>query len=170
MRQFGRVGALGSMAILVGLCALVAASPVLAADSAVSIPSLSFDPETVTIDVGDTVTWTNEDDVAHTVTADDDSFDSGALSPGNSETVTFATAGTYAYHCTIHSSMTGTVVVEIAAGAGEDDGMTPAPTDTIGSAVDAFAELGAVAISLAVLGLAMLFGTWLAGRRFGNGA
>jgi plastocyanin len=156
------------MAILLGLGALIVTGPVLAADSDVSIPSLSFDPETVTIDVGDTVTWTNDDNVAHTVTADDDSFDSGPLSPGSTETVTFASAGTYAYHCTIHSSMTGTIVVEAAAGAAEDDDMTPAPTDTIGSAVDAFAELGAAAISLAVLGLAMLFGTWLAGRRFGN--
>lgn len=167
MRRFRRIGALVSMAAVVGLGAAVAVGPALAADSDVTIPGLSFNPDTVTIEVGDTVTWTNEDNVAHTVTADDDSFDSGSLSPGNSETVTFATAGTYAYHCSIHSSMTGTVVVE-AAGGGDEDAMTPAPTDTIGSAVDAFADLGAVAISLAVLGLAMLFGTWLAGRRFGS--
>ena len=53
----------------------------------------------------------NRDSAAHTVTADDTSFDSGALQSAASFTQTFAKAGTFAYHCSIHSRMVGTIVV-----------------------------------------------------------
>jgi plastocyanin len=61
--------------------------------------------------VGTTVTWTNQDSTAHTVTANDGSFDSGPIQPGKSFSHTFSTAGTVAYHCKIHPSMTATVTV-----------------------------------------------------------
>jgi len=75
------------------------------------IQNFAFDPDPISIAVGDTVTWTNEDGTTHTVTADDDSFDSGNLSSGDTFSQTFDEAGEFTYHCNIHSSMTGTVTV-----------------------------------------------------------
>ena len=79
--------------------------------SAVEIKSSTYNPATVTANVGGKVTWTNNDSVTHTVTLDDNSADSGDLAAGSSFDHTFATAGTFAYHCKIHSSMHGTVTV-----------------------------------------------------------
>jgi plastocyanin len=76
-----------------------------------SIAGFKFDPATLEVTVGTTVTWTNNDSTAHTVTADDGSFQSGKIDPGASWSYTFDTAGTFAYHCEYHSGMTGTVTV-----------------------------------------------------------
>jgi len=78
----------------------------------VTIINLAFDPASITVNAGDTVTWVNEDTTAHTIVADDGSFDSGSVAPGESFRFTFAAAGTVPYHCGIHPSMTGTVVVQ----------------------------------------------------------
>jgi plastocyanin len=83
-----------------------------ATGDAVSIAGFSFKPGAITVAVGTTVTWTNDDSTGHTVTADDGSFDSRSLAKGATFTQTFTTAGTFAYHCSIHSSMTGTVTVQ----------------------------------------------------------
>jgi plastocyanin len=83
-----------------------------AAGSEVTIASFSFQPTTLTITVGTTVTWTNTDSATHTVTADDGSFNSDKLGSGATFSQTFATAGTFAYHCAIHSSMKATVTVK----------------------------------------------------------
>ena len=61
-----------------------------------------FDPPDVAIEPGSTITWTNNGDEPHTVTADDGSFDSGVLNPGDSYTVAFGGQGTVTYHCEIH--------------------------------------------------------------------
>ena len=76
--------------------------------------SLGFSPNTVTVSASgnNTVTWVNNDNAPHTVTADDGSFNSGNIAPGGSFSFTFTTAGTYKYHCTYHPWMTGTVVVQ----------------------------------------------------------
>jgi len=79
--------------------------------ASVTIKDFSFSPSTVTIAVGGTVTWTNNGSSAHTVTADDGSFDSGDLSQGKTYSHTFDTAGTFAYHCSIHPNMKAEVVV-----------------------------------------------------------
>ena len=71
----------------------------------------AYDPAVIRIKAGTTVMWMNDDVVAHTVTADDGSFDSGFLNPGQSWSFTFDKAGTYAYHCTPHPWMKGTVIV-----------------------------------------------------------
>jgi plastocyanin len=65
------------------------------------------------VPMGATVTWVNNDSVPHTVTADDSSFDSGSIQPGQSYSHTFETAGTFPYYCTIHgkASMSGAVQV-----------------------------------------------------------
>jgi beta-lactam-binding protein with PASTA domain len=78
----------------------------------VTIINLAFDPASITVNAGDTVTWVNEDTTAHTIVADDGSFDSGSVAPGESFQFAFAAAGTVPYHCGIHPSMTGTVVVQ----------------------------------------------------------
>ena len=58
------------------------------------------------------VLWTNDDTIEHTVTADDGSFDSGPISPGDNFDSTFDTLGDFSYHCSIHPFMTGVVIVE----------------------------------------------------------
>jgi plastocyanin len=81
------------------------------APNTVSIVNMAFTPATITVTAGTTVTWNNNDDMTHTVTADDDSYDSGNIAAGRSFTKTFSVVGTYPYHCTIHPSMTATIVV-----------------------------------------------------------
>ncbi len=79
--------------------------------TAVTIKDFAFSPATATAAAGSKVTWTNGDTTAHTVTLDDGSADSGNVAPGSTFDHVFATAGTFAYHCTIHSQMKGTVTV-----------------------------------------------------------
>ncbi|MDO8467536.1 MAG: cupredoxin family copper-binding protein [Nanoarchaeota archaeon] len=80
---------------------------------AVEIKSFAFSPSTLTVNVGDSVTWTNYDSVKHTVTSDSGSeLDSEMLSNGQSYSHTFNTPGTYAYHCTPHPGMKATIVVQ----------------------------------------------------------
>ncbi len=80
--------------------------------SAVSLVNYAFSPTSLTVAAGTTVTWTNNDTAAHTVTADDGSFDSGNLSPGQSFTHTFTASGSVAYHCNYHPNMVATIVVQ----------------------------------------------------------
>jgi plastocyanin len=77
----------------------------------VSIKNFAFDPPNATVAPGTTVTWVNNDQVPHTVTANDGAFDSGTLQPGQSYSFAFDKPGTYAYHCNIHPDMTATVAV-----------------------------------------------------------
>jgi plastocyanin len=79
---------------------------------AVTIANFAFDPPTLSVAAGTTVTWTNNDTSPHTVTADDGSFDSGNLNPGQSFTFTFAQGGTFAYHCNYHPNMKASIVVQ----------------------------------------------------------
>ncbi len=85
--------------------------------AAVTIKDFEFAPASVTVLLGGTVTWTNNGPSTHTVTADDGSFDSGNLTAGKTFSHTFQTAGTFAYHCTIHPFMTGQVIVQSGASA-----------------------------------------------------
>lgn len=77
----------------------------------VFIQGMAFTPATITIKAGTTITWTNKDAYAHTVTSDSKLFDSGDIASNGTFKFTFAAAGTYPYHCSIHKSMTATVVV-----------------------------------------------------------
>jgi plastocyanin len=90
----------------------------LAATQTVVVKNLSFGAQPTTINVGDSVTWTNQDPVAHTVTANNAAFDK-PLPANGTVTIAFTAAGSYAYHCSIHPFMTGTIVVA---------GPTPAPS------------------------------------------
>ncbi len=81
--------------------------------AAVEIVDLSYDPAEITIPVGGTVTWTNDDVVLHTATAQDrEALQSGTIAPGDSYEQTFDTAGSYDYFCEFHVNMKGTIVVE----------------------------------------------------------
>jgi plastocyanin len=84
----------------------------------VAIEDFYFEPADAAIQPGDTITWVNEGNHPHTVTADDGQFDSEVLNPGESFTVTFPEAGTFPYYCEIHPSMTGSVTVGAAGGGG----------------------------------------------------
>jgi len=70
-----------------------------------------FSNTNLQIKTGTTVMWMNDDNTTHTVTANDGSFDSGNIAAGGSFSHTFTAVGTVAYHCKIHSNMTGVVVV-----------------------------------------------------------
>ena len=73
--------------------------------------TMAFSPKQIEIAAGKAVTWTNNDQLVHTISADDGSWDSGPIEPGKSWSRTFAQAGTYAFHCTPHPFMKGVVVV-----------------------------------------------------------
>jgi plastocyanin len=78
----------------------------------VSISDFKFAPASLTVDRGTRVTVANHDTTAHTATADSGSaFDTGDIDPGSSASFTLAKAGSYSYHCSIHSFMHGTIVV-----------------------------------------------------------
>jgi plastocyanin len=77
----------------------------------VSMAGRAFSPAVLEISVGDTVTWINDDDTEHTVTADDGAFDSGQLNEGATFSFTFDTPGEFAYHCQFHSEMQATIIV-----------------------------------------------------------
>ena len=72
----------------------------------------SYDPQQVTVKVGATVTWVNQDSPQHDVVADNGEFKSSLFDKGGTFSFTFTKAGTYPYHCSIHPGMNGTVVVQ----------------------------------------------------------
>lgn len=79
---------------------------------AVTIVDFAFDPPDLEVAAGTSVTFTNEDGATHTATAEDDAFDTGDLGQGDTGEVTLDEPGTYAYLCSIHNYMTGTITVQ----------------------------------------------------------
>ena len=77
----------------------------------VKIDNFSFGPASLAVAAGTTVTWTNNDDVPHTVVSDDKVFKSKALDTDDKFSYTFTKPGTYNYFCSVHPKMTATVVV-----------------------------------------------------------
>ncbi len=78
----------------------------------VKIDNFSFTPATLKVKAGTQITWTNGDDIPHTVVSDDQSFKSKVLDTDERFTFTPSKPGTYSYFCSIHPKMTGKVVVE----------------------------------------------------------
>ena len=91
-----------------------AAPPVRAADAQATIDNFTFSPPVLTVSPGTRVTWTNRDDIPHTVTDQDHPKEirSPPLDTDESYSRVFATAGTYRYFCSLHPHMQGTVVVQ----------------------------------------------------------
>ena len=78
--------------------------------NSINIANFAFDPATLTVAKGTTVTWTNSDTATHQIKSD--TFNSAALATGQSFSFTFNTVGSFAYSCAIHPSMTGTIIVQ----------------------------------------------------------
>jgi plastocyanin len=113
-------------ALLAGVLALALFAPMLAPSAAlaepaaaeVKIDNFTFAPQRLTVKAGATVTWANEDDIPHTIVATGLAFRSKVLDTDGKFSFTFTTAGTFQYFCSLHPHMTGTIVVESAAGGG----------------------------------------------------
>jgi plastocyanin len=159
---------------------------VAAGPGSVSIADFSFSPGTITVNAGDTVTWTNTGKESHTATGS--SFDTGLLSRGESGSHTFGSAGSFSYVCTPHPFMKGTVVVRAASsgrgsggngssgggaggaggagGSGSDGSQGSSASGGVSGASSgsALPASGADAWALAILGV-MLFGLGFAIRR-----
>jgi LPXTG-motif cell wall-anchored protein len=154
------------MLITVAFALLVTGGPAEAASHSVTAANFSFSPSTLTIDVGDSVTWTNNAvETPHTSTSDNGAWDSGTINPGQSFTHTFSTAGTFPYHCAFHQAqgMVGTIVVRgstptpSGGGSGSGPPITAEPglPNTGSSTVLPFLWLG---VAFVVAGLAVLYG------------
>jgi len=98
------------------LAAVLATSQARAATIEVKIDNFTFSPQQITVKAGDTVTWTNRDDIPHTVTSKTMAFRSKAMDTDDKFSFTFTTPGAYAYFCSLHPHMTGSVVVEASTG------------------------------------------------------
>jgi plastocyanin len=97
--------------LLLGLPRVKANDQPSAATAEVKIDNFTFAPQTLTVAVGTTVTWTNRDDIPHTVVSTDSVFKSKVRARDEKFSHTFAKAGTYPYYCSIHPKMTGKVMV-----------------------------------------------------------
>ena len=149
MRRVGSVLIVGGALLLGGVGAAQAAS------TSVEAQDFDFNPKTISIDPGDSITFDNTGETTHTATADNGSFDTADIKPGASESITIKAPGTYPFYCKYHggpggTGMSGTITVGEggpAKGAGTPQTATPLPL---------IAAAGAV-----VLGL----GLWLTRRR-----
>jgi plastocyanin len=101
-----------SVAVLIASIVFLARTSSVAATPGVTIDNFSFGPATLTVSAGATVTWTNRDDIPHTVVSTEGAFKSKAVDTDEKFSYTFAKPGTYAYFCSIHPKMTGKVVVQ----------------------------------------------------------
>jgi plastocyanin len=95
-----------------------------AASTTVTISDYKFTPPSITVNVGDTVTWTNNGPTGHSATANDGTFDTGVLNKASTGSYRFTKAGTFGYHCSPHPYMKATVIVKAASGG------TSTPTST----------------------------------------
>ena len=77
-----------------------------------TMTTTAYAPNPIAVSVGGTVTWTNNDSITHTSVADAGAWNSGTIAPGGTFKMTFAAAGSFPYHCSIHPGMVGTVTVQ----------------------------------------------------------
>ena len=104
--------ALVTSALMLSTVAVMTKAAPAPANAAVQIGNFTFKAPVVTVKPGTTVTWTNDDDIPHTVVSKDGVFKSKVLDTGNQFSFTFAKAGQFGYFCSLHPHMTGTVVVK----------------------------------------------------------
>ena len=117
----GKVVRIGLAALVIGLAAMltavervggVGAQEKAPAGVAVKVDNFSFAPAAVTVPVGTTVTWTNRDDIPHTVVSTDGVFKSKALDTDEKFSFVFSKPGTYHYFCSVHPKMTGQIIAQ----------------------------------------------------------
>jgi plastocyanin len=108
------------MAFIMGAALACAIAPLAAQSTtvAVAIDNFAFTPARLTVKAGTTVTWTNRDDIPHTVAASNKAFKSKVMDTDETFSFTFSTPGEFSYFCSLHPHMTGTIVVEGATGSG----------------------------------------------------
>jgi plastocyanin len=117
-RKFARIGLAAAVVTLLAMLTTAsrvghtAAQEKVAASAEVKIDNFSFGPTALTVPVGTTVTWTNRDDIPHTVVSTDGVFKSKALDTDDKFSFVFSKPGTYSYFCSIHPKMTGQVIVQ----------------------------------------------------------
>jgi plastocyanin len=107
-----QASAVAAGALMMGAVAGMARAAPAAAPAAVAIGNFTFNSPTLTVKLGTTVTWTNADDIPHTVVSKDGVFKSKVLDTGDRFSFTFAKAGQFGYYCSLHPHMTGTVIVK----------------------------------------------------------
>jgi plastocyanin len=98
--------------LLGGSSAVRASDQPSAASTEVKIDNFSFGPQTLTVPVGTTVTWTNRDDIPHNIVSTDGVFKSKVRDTDEKFSYTFTKPGTYPYYCSVHPKMTGKIVVQ----------------------------------------------------------
>ena len=101
-----------AMLLLAGSPSVTASDQPSATNAEVKIDNFSFGPQEITVAAGTTVTWTNRDDIPHTVVSSDGVFKSKVRDTDEKFSYTFTKAGTYPYYCSIHPKMTGKIVVQ----------------------------------------------------------
>ncbi len=117
MRCIGRIrlvtitGQVVVLGVLLWLVIGMGSAPTAAADMQIDIQGFAFNPDMLTIPVGTKVTWANKDSATHTVTSDSGAFNSNNLPNGSSFSFTFNQAGTFPYHCSIHTRMVASITV-----------------------------------------------------------
>lgn len=137
--------------LIAGLLSLHLATAV-SADVSVNIMNFTFQPTPLTIPVGTTVVWTNQDTAPHTATNDPGSaftFDTGRLQQGQSGKITFTQVGTFPYHCSVHPNMHGMVIVTAAGAAPSAAAPAAAPSAAAPSAAAPSAAAPAAALPAA---------------------
>ena len=114
MRNFFAAAAL--QLVLLAVPIILPAVPAAAAETMVKIDNFTFTPQRITVKAGTTVTWENEDDIAHNIVSTTQLFKSKVLDTDEYFSFTFTTPGVYEYFCSLHPHMTGTIIVEAATG------------------------------------------------------
>jgi plastocyanin len=107
-----QAAALAATAVTMSTVSVMTKAAVLPPPAAVQIGNFTFKAQVVTVKPGTTVTWTNGDDIPHTVVSKDGIFKSKVLDTGDRFSFTFAKAGQFGYFCSLHPHMTGTIVVK----------------------------------------------------------
>ena len=130
------------MLLAVAGALLAPATAAWAQTASVSVIDNDFDPAQLEVTSGSTVTWTNDGDLPHTVTADNGSFESGNLNPGDSFEQTFSEAGEYSYYCEYHGSAGGTGMSGTITVTGGGDPTNP-PDDNAGTPDETLPTTGA---------------------------
>lgn len=147
---------------LSSVAALVLASCVMAASAGVNITESNnryhFGPARVFVNVGQAVTWTNGSDAPHTVTSDSGSELASDINAGGTFSHAFNSTGTFAYHCTIHTYMHGSVVVLAA-------GVTPPASDTVAPSAESPTSAAGTFALLALLGSSVVARLYLRFRK-----